>query len=105
MVIANWKSAHASLIAVEEPENGLHPHLSEHIVAILRAASDHRQVIVTTHNPEFLNYLDPNEIILCDKVDGFTKLRRASEVSEIEKFRKHFRLGELWVQGTLGGIP
>lgn len=105
MVIASWTAKHPSLIAIEEPENSVHPHLSEHIVQVLRTASENRQLIVTTHNPSFLDYLEPNEVILCDKVDGFTKLRHASSVSQIDTFRKHFRLGELWVQGTLGGIP
>lgn len=108
MVIASWTarhSSHSSLVAIEEPENGLHPHLSEHIVQILRAASEDRQLIITTHNPAFLDYLEPDEVILCDKIDGFTKLRLASDIAEIDKFRKYFRLGELWVQGTLGGIP
>lgn len=105
MVIANWTTKHSSLIAIEEPENGVHPHLSEHIVEILRAASEDRQLIVTTHNPAFLDYLEPEDIILCDKINGFTKLRHASDVAQIDTFRKHFRLGELWTQGTLGGIP
>jgi predicted ATPase len=105
MVIAKWATQHSSLISIEEPETGLHPHLSEHIVRIIREASEPRQLIVTTHNPAFLGYLKPSEVILCDKVDGFTQLRRASDVDEIEKFRKHFQLGELWVQGALGAIP
>jgi len=105
MVIANWTVKHSSLVAIEEPENGVHPHLSEHIVSILRAASEHGQIIVTSHNPAFLDYLEPNEVILCDKVNGFTQLRHASDVAQIEAFRKHFRLGELWLQGALGGIP
>jgi predicted ATPase len=105
MVIANWTARHSALIAIEEPENGLHPHLSEHIVQILRAASEDRQMIITTHSPAFLDFLEPDEIILCDKKDGFTKLKLASDIVEIQTFRKHFRLGELWVQGTLGGIP
>jgi len=105
LVIANWRTEFSSLVAIEEPENGVHPHLSEHIMQILRAAAEDRQLIVTTHNPAFLDYLEPQEVILCDKQDGFTKLRRASDVAQIETFRKHFRLGELWEQGTLGGIP
>jgi len=105
MVIANWAVKHASLIAIEEPENGIHPHLFEHVVNTLRFASESQQLIITTHSPDFLDYLEPKEVILCDKIDGITQLHRASEVEQIDIFRKHFRLGELWVQGTLGGIP
>jgi predicted ATPase len=105
LVIAHWKARSSGLIAIEEPENGIHPYLSEYIVEILRTASEERQHLITTHNPSFLDYLEPDEVILCDKIDGFTTLRRASDIAQIETFRKHFRLGELWEQGTLGGIP
>ena len=105
MVIAHWSAKNSSLIIIEEPENGLHPHLSEHIVNLLRAASEKRQFMITTHNPTFLDYVNPDEVILCDKMEGFTKLRKGADVAQIDSFRKHFRLGELWVQGTLGGIP
>lgn len=105
MVIAHWSARRSTLLAVEEPENGLHPHLSKHIVELLRTASETRQVLVTTHHPDFLDELEPEEVILCDKQQGFTLVRHASDVEDIKSFRKHFRLGELWEQGTLGGIP
>ena len=105
MVIAHFSASRSTLLAIEEPENGLHPHLSKHIVELLRTASETRQVLATTHNPAFLDELEPEEVILCDKLEGFTVVRHASDVDEIQSFRKHFRLGELWEQGTLGGIP
>ena len=104
MVIAHWSARRSTLLAIEEPENGLHPHLSKNIVELLRTASLTRQVLVTTHNPDFLDELEAEEVILCDKEEGFTTVRHASEVAEIKSFRKHFRLGELWMQGTLGGV-
>lgn len=105
MVIAHWSARRSTMLAIEEPENGLHPHLSKHIVDLLRTASQTRQVLATTHNPNFLDELEPEEVIPCDKKEGFTVVRHASKVAEIKSFRKHFRLGELWEQGTLGGIP
>ena len=105
LVITTWMAKHSSLIAIEEPENGVHPHLAEHIVEIIRTASQKHQFFITTHNPSFLDYLEPGEVILCDKEEGFTKLKHASDVVDIEQFRKHFCLGDLWTQGTLGGIP
>jgi predicted ATPase len=105
MVIAHWSARRSTLLAIEEPENGLHPHLSKYVVELLRTASETRQVLATTHNPNFLDELEPEEVILCDKKEGFTVVRHASEIAEIKSFRKHFRLGELWEQGTLGGIP
>ncbi len=105
MVIATWSSRHASFLAIEEPENGIHPHLSEHLVSILREASQRRQILVTTHNPTFLDFLKPGEVLLCDKEEGFTEVRSAADNEEIQSFQSKFRLGELWEQGVLGGIP
>ena len=76
MVIAHWSARRSTLLAIEEPENGLHPHLSKHIVELLRTASETRQVLATTHNPNFLDELEPEEVILCDKKEGFTVVRR-----------------------------
>lgn len=105
LVIAYWTARKSSLIALEEPENGLHPHLAEHIIEVLREAAAHSQLLVTTHSPAFLDHLDSNEVILFDKIGGKTRLKRAADVQEIDIFRKHYSIGDLWIQGTLGGIP
>ncbi len=105
LVLTTWSARNSSLITIEEPENGVHPHLAENIVDMLRSASERSQLIVTTHEPDLLDHLEPSEVLLCDKEDGFTKLRKASNVADIEQFRKHFSLGELWEQGVVGAIP
>ena len=105
LVATTWSVRNSTLITIEEPENGVHPHLAEYIVGVLRSASEHSQIVVTTHAPDLLDHLEPHEVILCDKEDGFTKLRKASSVKDIEQFRKHFSLGELWSQGAVGAIP
>ena len=105
LVLTTWSASRSSLIAIEEPENGIHPHLAENIVDMLRSASERTQLIVTTHEPDLLDHLEPSEVILCDKEDGFTRLKKASSVADIEQFRQHFSLGELWEQGVVGAIP
>jgi len=106
-VIAMWAAQKGSLIMIEEPENGLHPHLAEPIVQLFREASEDwgAQFLITTHNPLFLEYLEPDEIIVVDKIDGITKTKKAYEIADFETHRKYFGLGELWKQGALGGIP
>ena len=105
LVVTTRSVQDSSLITIEEPENGVHPHLAEYLVEILRSASERSQVIVTTHSPALLDHLEPQEVILCDKEDGFTKLQRASNVADIDQFREHFSLGELWAQGAIGAVP
>lgn len=105
LVAACWSAKRAGLICIEEPENGLHPFLAEHLIATLRRASVDRQFLLTTHNPFFLDHLTPEEVLLCDKETGFTTMRHAADVEEIQGFKKHFSLGEIWMQGELGGVP
>jgi len=107
LVATCWSARNSSLLVIEEPENNLHPHLCEQLVALFRTTSENRQVIVTTHNPGFLDYLEPKELLLCERDDEttFTQLIPASSRDNIELFRRKYTLGELWVQGALGGIP
>ncbi len=104
LVIASVGASQHGLIAIEEPENGVHPQVTEHLVSVLREASTTSQIIATTHSQAFLDYLEPSEVLLCGRIGGFTRIRRADEHGEIDSFRKHFSLSELWVQGTFDGF-
>ena len=50
-------------LAIEEPENGMHPRLLERTVDLLRSFRD-IQVIVSTHSPVLLNFVRPEEVII-----------------------------------------
>ncbi len=106
LLTISLNAAPGDLIAIEEPENGLHPHLIPEIMALFRYCTDEgAQVFSTTHNPDFLDEAAPNEVFLCNKVKGLTRLVRVATIPEIEAFRRSFSLGELWEQGALGGAP
>lgn len=106
LVIAAEAGDDRPLMAIEEPENGLHPHLIPEIVDLLRGCSaSGTQVFATTHNPSFLDAVEPAEAVLCDKVGGFTTMVSAATLPDVESFRRSFSLGELWEQGALGGVP
>lgn len=106
LVVAAEAGDNLPLVAIEEPENGLHPHLIPEIVEVLRDCSESgTQVFATTHNPSFLDAVEPAEAILCDKVGGFTTMVSAATLPDVSAFRRSFSLGELWEQGALGGVP
>jgi AAA15 family ATPase/GTPase len=48
------------LLIIEQPEDSLHPAAMGVIIEALRSAPRVNQVILTTHSPEVLDYLDPN---------------------------------------------
>lgn len=89
------------LLAVEEPENQLYPELLYELIEEFRSyAGRGGQVFVSTHSPEFLNGAKLEEIYWLVKKNGFTTIKR---VSEIELLRDLVAQGDqpgaLWKQG------
>ncbi len=75
----------ASVVGIEEPENGVHPRRLRHIALLLQNASRKRQVIVNTHSALLLDYFDSEEIriVQCFKKDGQTHFRVLSPMEEL----------------------
>lgn len=93
----------ANVILVEEPENGLHPGRLEVVIDLLRKmttgeiGNKPRQVILTTHSPLLLNYVDPSEVrVFRRNENGETTITPMNEVPEIDRLMKTFSPGEIW---------
>jgi hypothetical protein len=59
--------AGASIIAIEEPESHLHPAAIHQLNEIISSLADKNQVIVTTHNPLFVDRLDIKSNVIIEK--------------------------------------
>jgi len=93
------------LICVEEPESGLHPDALAVVADALREASEKCQVIVTTHSEALVGAFsdEPEAVVVCERgPDGDTQFKRL-QFSELDKWLEHYRLGELWRMGEIGG--
>ncbi len=88
-------------IGIEEPENQLHPRLLRDLADECRQASTRTQLMVTTHSPDFVDGLNPEEVwILYRDKEGYTHARRASNMPGIKEFRDYGAfLGDLWMEG------
>ena len=67
-----------SLLAIEEPENSLHPWILREFIQACREETqraDARQVILTTHSPVLVDWLVPSEIAVVSKEQGKTLLK------------------------------
>ena len=98
----------APFIAIEEVDHGLHPYALDLLVDRLRAASRRTQILVATHSPTFLNRLDPEEIVVCDRnPDTGASLIPAISPEQIRAAmaRSDWRAGELWFSGAIRGVP
>jgi len=93
------------LLCIEEPENGLHPHILSVLIEELRAHSHQTQVFISSHSPHLVNYLRPNELWLMDRDEnGYTQVKLAAETEGVEEFLEEgLPLGELWTSKHLGG--
>jgi AAA15 family ATPase/GTPase len=52
----------ADTIFLEEPELGIHPDQLHKLMDFLKEQSKEKQIIITTHSPEVLNILSPDEL-------------------------------------------
>ena len=96
-------------ICIEEPENGLYHKLLETLAKQFRAhvteGKNKSQIFITTHQPYFVDALEPNEVWILDKgKDGFSVIRRASEYPVIQDLvNEGLPLGGLWYSEYLEG--
>ena len=91
-------------IGIEEPENFLHPRLLPGLAEECRAASERTQLLVTTHSPDFLNGMRPEEVrVLYRDIQGYTQTRRTSDIQGVPEFvAAGASLGQLWMEGRFG---
>jgi predicted ATPase len=94
----------ASIAIIEEPERNIHPHLISKVVHMLADASQQKQVIVTTHNPELVKHADLADLLLVHRDEqGFSHVTRPAESAELKVFLENdLGVDELYVQNLLG---
>lgn len=91
------------LAIIEEPERNIHPHLISEIVNMMKEASQKKQIIVTTHNPEMIKHVDVNDILLVSRnQEGFSTISRPIEKNEFKTFLKNeIGIEDLYVDNLL----
>ena len=95
----------AALIAVDEPETGLHPSMLPVIAEYAEAASERTQVVLTTHSPEFLDAftgLSPH-VTVCHWEEGETHLYGLSSET-LGRWLEQYRLGHMFTRGDLESL-
>lgn len=92
------------LAIIEEPERNIHPYLISRVVAMMKEASQEKQIITTTHNPQMVKYADLEDILLISRnKEGFSTISRPGKKDEIKIFLDNdVGIEELYVQDLLG---
>jgi len=103
LLLALYQPHRPSVVAVEEPEATVHPAVAELVVQVLLDASRDRQVLITTHSPDILDFkgLEEHQIRVVTQVRGNTTIAPVA-LSGRQAIRDHlYTPGELLRAGEL----
>jgi predicted ATPase len=90
------------VLMLDEPEMGLHMERSNFLVDLMRRLSKGEfgrpvQVILTTHSPDVVDFLSPDEVVVFERsAGGSIHAQRLSDVPDLRARLKGFNLGEYW---------
>lgn len=92
------------VVAIEEPELGLHPDVIPHVAELLVRASERMQLFVTTHSRMLVDALSdqPSSVVVCEQENGESRFRRL-DADALRVWLDEYSLGTLWSMGQLGG--
>jgi predicted ATPase len=91
-------------IIIEEPVSHIHPFLVGRIIAMMKEASEKKQIILTTHSAEVVKNTGLPEILLISRdSDGFSVISRPADKDEVKAFLENeIGIEELYIQNLLG---
>ncbi len=94
-----------TLIAIDEPETGLHPRMFPIIAELAAEASTRAQIIFTTHSPQFLDAFSEQAptTTVAECEEGETRLSIV-DGEDLRRFLAHYSLGDLFVSGELAAL-
>ena len=98
------ESLRPSVVLVDEPELGLHPYAITLLASLLKRAAVKSQVIVATQSPLLLDHFQPEDVLVADRVNGATTLRRL-DGEKLSEWLEDYSLGQLWEKNEIGGRP
>ena len=92
---------------IEEPERGLHAKAIRELVDLMRQqASSERPIWLTTHSESVVRALELSELVIVDKVDGRTTMKRADSGNLRQRDLAPLTVDEAWLTNLLnGGLP
>ena len=98
------ESLRPSVVLVDEPELGLHPYAITLLASLLKQAAVTSQIVVATQSPLLLDHFEPEDVLVADRVNGATKLRRL-DGEKLSVWLEDYSLGQLWEKNEIGGRP
>lgn len=104
IIIALYFEEQSNIIILEEPERNIHPKLLSNLLSSAEDISREKQIIITTHNPEFLKHAKIENIRLVSRDNqGYTNIHAPESSSTIKCFMENdLGLDDLFLNDMLG---
>jgi predicted ATPase len=93
-----------AFVSIDEPELGLHPAALEVFASLVRSVAPRCQVLLATQSPAFLDLFDLEDVVVAERKEGESALRRLDPDS-LSEWLDEYTLSELYEKNVLGGRP
>lgn len=74
ILLSLYQNPPPPLLALEEPEQTIHPAVLAVLAEAFREVSEQTQILITSHSPHFVDYFDPEEIRVVTMKEGKTQV-------------------------------
>jgi len=97
----------APLICIEEPERSIHPKMLSRLAYFLHEAVQRTQLIITTHNADFLDHFDPYQqdyvqvLIAYRDKEHTTQFAQIRHIQHVKAWLEDYMLGQIWTMGQI----
>lgn len=88
----------ASVLLIEQPEEGIHPGLLEKVLGVIESYGEGRQVFLTTHSTHVLDQIEPTSLRFVSMGPGGTQVEKL-ERKKLAKIKEY-----LETEGGLGEV-
>jgi len=93
-----------NVLVLDEPELGLHPYAIEVIAGLIRAASQHVQIILATQSVSLIDRFTPEDTVVVEREARESRFRRLASAA-LDEWLQAYTLSELWEKNVIGGRP
>jgi len=93
-----------SVMFIDEPELGLHPAAIDAVAGLIKAASKHCQMFISTQSVSMVNNFSPDDVVVVERIGRESTYKRQS-VDDLEAYLEEFSTGQIWDMNIMGGRP
>ena len=97
------KTLMPAVLVADEPELGLHPFALTVFSELVRRAAVSHQVVISTQSAEMLNEFFVEEVVVVDRDQSGTVMKRLQEKELADWLGKDYSLSELWQKNVFEG--